>query len=578
MIGKPYQQYEAELTELHYRMDRSATIEEADLLLTMARQAARVSNELCWQLEAGWFEISYKHREAIRFQPGADYTTEDAVADLWRLYHESQYCQDSFIRPRILFHILNAYRSIIKNYELAFDCARLLAAELEQVRAADYAGKLRAYIQIGELYYSFRDYEDASFYFSKVLDDPEVAFEHNYLASAYNSLGLVARNNGDREQSSRYFRQILSLEPAPSDTARFHYDIWQGIASSNLARNLVDDGRRDEAIPLYRKGIANLLAIGDYVFVSNSAVSLADLYIGKNDLAEAWQQLELARDCIERSVYNKRYHLYYPVLSRYYAARADVVRAIAYMDSAMKAQEVYYDQFNALQLIRSEQRAHRMEQLARDQELRSEQLRATNYRRTLRIVSVGLALVVALLYYVVWLYRKKRTAYRALVLRTREWAEKPLPFAAENTVAATVPAFTPAVLSCPPSAPEEDTRRQDETLAREIQELIETEKLYLDPAFTLDSLASRMAINRFYLSRAINQHIGKKFNDYVNAFRIREAVRLLSNPSSADLSIDHIAAQSGFNDRKSFYRVFKKLTGLSPSEYRQGQLSTFNFT
>jgi AraC-like DNA-binding protein len=44
---------------------------------------------------------------------------------------------------------------------------------------------------------------------------------------------------------------------------------------------------------------------------------------------------------------------------------------------------------------------------------------------------------------------------------------------------------------------------------------------------------------------------------------------MLSNKDFKMFSVDHIAAQAGFNDRYNFYRVFKKITGLSPTEFRK---------
>ncbi|MBQ6839234.1 MAG: helix-turn-helix transcriptional regulator, partial [Oscillospiraceae bacterium] len=53
----------------------------------------------------------------------------------------------------------------------------------------------------------------------------------------------------------------------------------------------------------------------------------------------------------------------------------------------------------------------------------------------------------------------------------------------------------------------------------------------------------------------------------LNNFRIKKAVHLLSETSS---SIESIAYMVGFNDPKTFSRVFKAVTGISPRDYRKG--------
>jgi AraC-like DNA-binding protein len=50
---------------------------------------------------------------------------------------------------------------------------------------------------------------------------------------------------------------------------------------------------------------------------------------------------------------------------------------------------------------------------------------------------------------------------------------------------------------------------------------------------------------------------------------MKEALHLLSQQANAGKSVDEIAEAAGFNDRKTFYRVFKKTTGLSPTDFRK---------
>ena len=76
-----------------------------------------------------------------------------------------------------------------------------------------------------------------------------------------------------------------------------------------------------------------------------------------------------------------------------------------------------------------------------------------------------------------------------------------------------------------------------------------------------------MNVNRNYLSHAVNCCTGKSFTTYMNELRIKEAILLLSD-SKAIFTLEGIALETGFNDRKTFYTAFKKITGLSPSEFR----------
>jgi AraC-like DNA-binding protein len=96
--------------------------------------------------------------------------------------------------------------------------------------------------------------------------------------------------------------------------------------------------------------------------------------------------------------------------------------------------------------------------------------------------------------------------------------------------------------------------------------LMTDEQPWLEPELTLTELAKRLRIAPTLLSRVINAGCGQNFNDFVNAYRVREAQRLLADPRFAHYSLVGVALESGFNSRSTFNRVFKKLTGQAPSE------------
>ena len=103
-------------------------------------------------------------------------------------------------------------------------------------------------------------------------------------------------------------------------------------------------------------------------------------------------------------------------------------------------------------------------------------------------------------------------------------------------------------------------------LHQELHWKLEQERIYLNEDLTISCLAHELGIEPHQLSRFLNIHLGTTFTDMINAFRVREAKELLSNdPESTILDI---AFSSGFNSKASFNRVFKKVMGMTPSEYR----------
>ncbi len=83
---------------------------------------------------------------------------------------------------------------------------------------------------------------------------------------------------------------------------------------------------------------------------------------------------------------------------------------------------------------------------------------------------------------------------------------------------------------------------------------------------SLDILARKLNITGTYLSAYFKKKQGVNFVDYLNEVRIGKAKELLTG---TDLQIQEVAVRTGYLNANSFIRTFKKITGLSPGEYRK---------
>ena len=108
--------------------------------------------------------------------------------------------------------------------------------------------------------------------------------------------------------------------------------------------------------------------------------------------------------------------------------------------------------------------------------------------------------------------------------------------------------------------------------AQALSAMMVKEKLYLHETLTLRMLAQRLKMEPNLLSHVLNNVICKSFHDYVNEFRIQEVIQKMDDPAFRHLKIVEVAYESGFNSKATFNRVFKKLTGKSPSDFRNDQV------
>lgn len=105
------------------------------------------------------------------------------------------------------------------------------------------------------------------------------------------------------------------------------------------------------------------------------------------------------------------------------------------------------------------------------------------------------------------------------------------------------------------------------SLKEQLVKAMEVDKLFLEHNLTLQSLSKTLNTDRYSLSQVINQEFEKNFYEFVNDYRIEESIRIIKhNPNKVRLVLDLIY-ESGFNNKVSFYKAFKKRKKITPAKY-----------
>ncbi|MBO9674204.1 MAG: helix-turn-helix transcriptional regulator [Sphingobacteriaceae bacterium] len=97
-----------------------------------------------------------------------------------------------------------------------------------------------------------------------------------------------------------------------------------------------------------------------------------------------------------------------------------------------------------------------------------------------------------------------------------------------------------------------------------LEEAMDKNKIFLLPDITLEKLANELRIPTYHLTQLLNLRLGKNFYGYLNGLRSEYALHLIKD---GHLNIYDVHIRSGFGNRVSFNKYFKKLTGYTPSEY-----------
>lgn len=118
----------------------------------------------------------------------------------------------------------------------------------------------------------------------------------------------------------------------------------------------------------------------------------------------------------------------------------------------------------------------------------------------------------------------------------------------------------------------ESPTENEETLSSEIIKLKKymiEEKPFLNPSLTIQDISKDIEIPTRELSVLINHQLGQHFYDFVNMYRIENAMDILKDTTKTKVTILEILYEVGFNSKSSFNTAFKKHTGTTPTYYRK---------
>jgi len=102
-----------------------------------------------------------------------------------------------------------------------------------------------------------------------------------------------------------------------------------------------------------------------------------------------------------------------------------------------------------------------------------------------------------------------------------------------------------------------------------ILQYMEQHKPYLETKLSIKMLSEAIEISTNHISQVINEKLKLNFFDFINGYRVEEVKKCLTDPSYEHYTLLGIAFECGFNAKSSFNSIFKKSTGLTPTEFQK---------
>ena len=300
------------------------------------RELAEKENDPVLAMEADFLKLSY---EVL-----VEYKELDAMIAFQK---EQEQLGNIYFACRAAEAISKSYW-YAKKYEKSLSWHLHLDELMKLVSIEEFPEKAIFLTGIGSDYRYFGDYRKSITYFKQVAEFKVKDVYINAWRHAINNMAFTYRQLGQLDSSDFYFDRLLTHSEETSEQ-------WFGIASGNVGYNHFLKGEYEQAIPLLLRDVRLAEKYNDRGLAAQSSIPIADIYTIKGNLDSALYFIDKAYGYIRSNRDTDRLRNLYPVLSKWEAAKGNMVNSNKYMDSALLATKKYNEKFSAIQLMRANQ-------------------------------------------------------------------------------------------------------------------------------------------------------------------------------------------------------------------------------
>lgn len=379
------------------------------------------------------------------------------------------------------------------------------------------------------MYYLLHDYDKALPY----IKEAEFIMKQNEYynqGNVYAIYGMIEFAKGNRHQAIEYYKEGLAL----NDKNQTSYKV---LLLNEYAIALAEEGKNQQAIDLLFQALSLTKTENCEIYRNKVINTLSVCYenMGKYVEALSWQRkLQQETDSIFNTDKEK-------VLSEL---------RIKY-DTEHQANEIRKNKLVLLQKEKKEQ------------------------------ALIGILIIVLLVIFALWYrYKRQNQLYTNIVRQYQESIRKEQQL--KDVISSLRKQQGETASALPPSASEKYaasslTSEKKMSLFQRLERLMQEEEVYKENLLTKERVADLLGTNRTYLSQVINEQTQQNFTQYINNYRINEAIRLLSDPKN-DIPLKAVAAEVGFSSMSTFYKIFQNTVGIPPKQYRNKVMSMHNNT
>jgi AraC-like DNA-binding protein len=321
---------------------------------------------------------------------------------------------------------------------------------------------------------------------------------------------------------------------------------------------LIDMNHNDEAMGYLNLALSNA-NINKANVRPETYYQYARIYMKKRDFLKSneWcmKALQTARNSSEHTSEVRLYELLadnFHSMGNYEVAYSYLMKAKIASDTihTTDKEHLKHEREMVYQMAKKEQEVALKKQELRDQLL------------FIIILSAAVIILTVLLVIIIRNYRHRNRLYKSIVQQNSKAVEK------EKEMRQKINSLTEE-LSSHDSQSSKINSGKSQDIYEKLCFMMEHDRLYADNQLTRERIAELLDTNRTYITQIMKDHSWQNLSQFVNSYRINEAVRLLSDKSKTECTMKEICTDIGFTSMSAFFRMFKTVIGMSPASYRK---------
>ncbi len=495
------------------------------------------------------------------------------------IFSYSQIKKDN-INPEIMRQLMLPHKTTEDGYKRGLELLKIAKSDDDFIRLYQYLGDIKD--KQGKFLGAIKLFEKAAYYAEKSNDKEKLFFIYNHITLSY-------ENVGQEDKAKQSWKKALSFVTDPNNddinSYIYQYELRslrnkkEFCKTDSIYKKLVKLGRNPKTDLPFLFAIYNGWAF-DNIKCGN--LSLAATNIDKADkiresIKDDDKLYTLENYFLVKGIYN---HIEKKEKANYYITKAletakerknfrilDRITENALLYNIKFDESVKKDSFLASLIENNERKLSEASKIS-SYELQKKDSIIVEKDSFLQNYVLLTLVVLFILIGGFWIFhivndKKVKTRFREIIEEIK--SEKSIISEEKSDAVKKAKYAGPKVQESPSKIISE---AKEFELYEKLKEFEKNSIAYTEKSFTISNLSTLLATNNRYISYIINKYYQQNFNDYINMLRINFIVnKMYNHPEYLSYKISYLSEVSGFSSHSRFAQNFKKILGITPSEF-----------